>query len=133
MITLQELSGYLPYGLKTVNEDEFGTEIDIITGIGLNDECIMFEKSPDFYLSWEENNTIFKPILRPISDLTKEIEVNGEKFVPIEKLKQNYIGETIGLNPATWSYRSIQKLFEWHFDVFGLIERGDAIDINTLK
>jgi hypothetical protein len=25
-----------------------------------------------------------KPILRPLSDLTKEIEVNGEKFIPIE-------------------------------------------------
>jgi len=25
------------------------------------------------------------------------------------------------------------KLFEWHFDVFGLIEKGIAIDINTLK
>ena len=26
-----------------------------------------------------------------------------------------------------------QKLFEWHFDVFGLIEKGLAVDINTLK
>jgi hypothetical protein len=25
-----------------------------------------------------------------------------------------------------------QKLFKWHFDVFGLIEKGLAIDINTL-
>ena len=26
-----------------------------------------------------------------------------------------------------------QKLFEWHFDVFGLIDAGLAIDINTLE
>ena len=26
-----------------------------------------------------------------------------------------------------------QQLFKWHFDVFGLIEKGHAIDINTLK
>ena len=25
------------------------------------------------------------------------------------------------------------KLFEWHFDVFGLIEKGLAVDINTLQ
>lgn len=25
-----------------------------------------------------------------------------------------------------------QKLFEWHFDVFGLIKKDEAIDINTL-
>lgn len=26
-----------------------------------------------------------------------------------------------------------QKLFEWHFDVFGLIEKGLAVDINTIE
>ncbi len=26
-----------------------------------------------------------------------------------------------------------QKLYEWHFDIFGLIEAGLAIDINTIK
>ena len=30
------------------------------------------------------------------------------------------------------SYLVFQKLLEWHFDVFGLIEKGLAIDINTL-
>ena len=30
-------------------------------------------------------------------------------------------------------YWIAQKLFEWHFDVFGLIEAGLAIDINTLN
>ena len=32
----------------------------------------------------------------------------------------------------TTNYETIEKLFEWHFDVFGLIEKGLAIDINTL-
>ena len=27
----------------------------------------------------------------------------------------------------------VLQLFEWHFDVFGLIEKGIAIDINTLN
>jgi hypothetical protein len=30
-------------------------------------------------------------------------------------------------------YSVFKNLFEWHFDVFGLIEQGLAIDINTLK
>lgn len=30
-------------------------------------------------------------------------------------------------------YWLVQKLFEWHFDVFGLIENNLAIDINTLE
>ena len=30
-------------------------------------------------------------------------------------------------------YGFVLNLLEWHFDVFGLIEKGLAIDINTLK
>jgi hypothetical protein len=76
-----------------------------------------------------------KPILHPLSDLTKEIEVNGEKFVPYEKIKKMYPIDTFSStsNTAQWSYRIIQKLFEWHFDIFGLIEDDLAIDINTLN
>lgn len=74
-----------------------------------------------------------KMYLRPLSDLTKEITVNGETFVPIEFLKNNYIGEMMGLNISTWSNRVVEKLLEWHFDIFRLIPAGLAIDINTLN
>jgi len=89
-----------------------------------------------------------KPILRPLSDLTKEIEHNGNKFVPIDELNKmdtryidyeqlsdvwlmgtNRDGE-ININSA---YHRRDKLFEWHFDIFRLIPEGLAIDINTLK
>lgn len=127
------------------------------------------------------------PILRPISDLTKEIEVNGEKFYPLELIGKIIDNEYVGLaededgiiigkdvsprcgcpydcdcmsytynlfykdfnfystvyqdgNPNDMvdeivheSYLLMQKLIEWHFDVFELIEKGLAIDINTLK
>lgn len=107
-----------------------------------------------------------KPILRPLSDLTKEIEHNGEKFVPIIKMvaechywmdyyNQGKFGEDIKSRPYKpiynvgygdmkfyWTincsyipaldFQYIQKLFEWHFDVFGLIEKDLAVDINTL-
>ena len=29
-------------------------------------------------------------------------------------------------------YWIMEKLFKWHFDVFNLLEKGLAIDINTL-
>jgi len=72
-------------------------------------------------------------VLRPLSDLTKEIEVNGEKFVPIKKIKEMYPLDTFSStsNIAQWSFRVVQKLLEWHFD-YGLIENDLAIDINTL-
>lgn len=36
--------------------------------------------------SYHPKSKLHKPILRPLSDLTKEIEVNGERFVPIVEL-----------------------------------------------
>lgn len=106
------------------------------------------------------------PYKRPISDLTKEIEVNGEKFIPIMVLfgGENYreydfvidvvekpiLGKRIEIsvkdlgapciifglknpNYNTLTLNNWQLLYEWHFDIFGLIDNGLAIDINTLK
>jgi hypothetical protein len=84
-----------------------------------------------------------KPILRPLSDLTKEIEVNGEKFVPYKEIigdeYSNYLLKISKINPNKFdvlSYMSVDVyyfLIQFHFDVFGLIPQGLAIDINTLK
>lgn len=94
-----------------------------------------------------------KPILRPLSDLTKEIEHNGERFVPSVKIgihvSRNHVKEMPkefsleiqgdvkyrikGFYNYTYlKYSETQKLLEWHFDLFGLIENGLAVDINTL-
>jgi hypothetical protein len=122
-LEIKHLAPYLPYSLKgnyEVSEVVPSAKYELRNKELRNDNI-------DFFLSYA------KPILRPISDLTKEIEVNGEKFVPIDWIKKNYIRETMGLNIATWSYRTVEKLAEWHFDIFGLIENGLAVDINTLK
>ena len=108
---------------------------------------------------WLENGTGLnnnahdvKLALRPLSDLTKEIDVDGEKFIPIdilwnETLEQvnsdtyddyffNEDLETTWINidnVLRLEYIVVEKLIEWNFDVFGLIEKGLAIDINTLN
>ena len=114
-----------------------------------------------------------KLIIRPTSDLAKEIESNGEKFVPIIelcKIAYDYLdidklttqldsangAHTVMLNSIlSLSFDSndssfiainkgrtvsvpnqlklFEKLYEWRFDIHGLIEKGLAIDINTLK
>jgi hypothetical protein len=123
-------------------------------------------------LGFEEDDVYLsevKPLLRPLSDLTKEIEVNGEKFVPIVKLgvlyfpkseienggvlieelvykdnefknyfqDYNYIGDNVNLYYKNIGYSESvkiqQQLFQWHFDVFGLIEKGLAINLNSIK
>ena len=101
-----------------------------------------------------ENDLIFsncmKPmqlLLYPLSDLTKPIKVegynDGKEFVPMDKLynmsdysefMESIQEDIYEMNtPFRWPYEIVQKLLEWHFDVFGLIEKGLAIDINTLN
>lgn len=132
-----------------------------------------FEKLEVHNLSQVLRNA-YPLVLRPLSDLTKKVEVNGEKFVPIIEFFQlvdggSYTEDRVTIkNEKGWfvisnsisqlSFNSIEnyfdyktfdfdgedwqpsfnqlaifnKLFEWHFDVYGLIENNLAIDINTL-
>lgn len=170
-LTLEHLAPYLPYGLNWFCLDRDSREWE---NIGLSriylDNEILEIGGMDVPLSELPNpiDLTIKPILRPLSDLTKEIEHNGEKFVPmVELLKlahESYYKEKIGtryqeiefeqtpirakacfsfmatkdlelytLMPWNFPTWITQKLLSWHFDVFGLIEQGLAIDINTLE
>jgi len=123
-LELKHLKGYFGTGLKVELEEQ---GIEVLT-IRLLNSCSIDG---------------IKPILRPLSDLTKEIEVNGEKFVPMNFINElafvNILGysdfedliKPLGINEC--SFWQIEKLSEWHFDVFGLIEKGLAIDFNTLN
>lgn len=82
-----------------------------------------------------------KPILHPLSNLTKEIEHDGEKFVPIDVIINHPLSYyddkgdaliSIQNYPEQLRIWTILILIEWHFNIAGLIEKGEAIDINTL-
>ena len=104
----------------------------------------------------------FKPILHPLSDLTKPIEHKGEKFVSMETLfslwsrnkKPEYLEYYHNVSPnynecshcGTAEVLKVSKceimknpawivfkLIEWHFDIADLISKGEAIDVNTLS
>ena len=145
-LELKHLAPYLPYGLK-IRSSEGTTEI---LGYEWVYGKIIYQFDTDDDTGDFGFDDPIKPILRPLSDLTKEIEVDSEKFIPLDYLNINY--EAISLKAAmdtkgnfliwnettlTSNYRGfewqvMQKLFEWHVDVFGLIKEGLVIDINTL-
>lgn len=151
-LELKHIVGYLPYGLKGLVrwEHKNKTHIVHLYGILQNDLQIENPYGGLDYSSYED----FKPILRPLSDLTKEIEFNGVKFAPIEWFEigddsndsQEYDHGNIkliktleGISKYNISndvlflpHGVVQKLYEWHFDIHGLIEKGLAIDKNTL-
>lgn len=114
-LELKHLAAYLPYELSFYWEDYQGDQ---------KTPWVLKASSIEFVLANQN-----KPILRPLSDLTKEIEINEKKFVP--KIELEKIG-TIPLSISYYYHSQIEKLLKWHFDIYGLIEQGLAIDINTL-
>tara|TARA_R110000782_G_scaffold106389_1_gene194623 strand:+ start:77 stop:505 length:429 start_codon:yes stop_codon:yes gene_type:complete len=139
-IELKHLAPYLPYGLRIFNKDNKGS---YILSTGSIDRVI-------------ELPEIFKPILRPLSDLTDPLinlifKDTGENGIIISR----YISDSLKDLTITITYKImgdvftdfvinrndirytdywiVEKLFENHFDVFGLIDKGLAIDINTIK
>ena len=141
-LELKHVAPYLPYELL-IFDSHFGRK-----NIKMVLENDTFDISKGVKVQDVLGGECFKPILRPISDLIKEIEVNGKKFVPVEYLNDNYyvqfsndIEDINELRPADGLrefylddiLEFTSKLFEWHFDVFGLIKDNLATDINTLK
>ena len=106
----------------------------------INDDGLIVRKSMLCQSRYHDFAThdYYKPILRQLSDLTKPIEHNGEKFVPIEKIAYSYgyeirISRNKLLQPIMCEqFNVVLQLVEWHFDIAGLIEKGEAIDVNTL-
>lgn len=102
----------------------------------------------DIILSWASFHQLsvginkFEPYLRPLSQLTEEIEHNGERFVPIEKLKKRLLVDyelktgdgVISLKSPIHTYLLFiadeiveecpfgvfELLIKWHFNVFNI-------------
>ncbi len=136
MEELKYIAPYLPYGLK-VKDIKYGLLFEALSFItSPNQSFDVYNSNLDQLIKDE----LLKPILRLLTDLTKEIEHEGEKFVPVDKLRwitdtsKTYNWNAIDQSAVKYlNYEVIQMLFEWHFDIFGLIEKGLAVDINTLS
>lgn len=107
-LTLEDLAPYTPYGLNIKHHQGMWLII-----------CGAFKKhnADDFFtyslLNWEKDvkSTDAKPIMYPLSMLTQEIQHNGEKFVPSEKL---FMWESsVDVNFIT--YNLAKQLIRWHF------------------
>ena len=131
-MTKQEFLAFsLPYGVKAI--DKF----DCIWTIHPYKDALDTLRDNE-HLSYENfiKEDGHKLILRPLSDLTKEIEHKGEKFVPMDRIaiynpnNLCYFIECILTGMVEWIV--VTKLIEWHFDIADLISKGEAIDVNTL-
>jgi hypothetical protein len=141
-LELKHLAPYLPYGLKVMSIYNEVSEINSIN-YSLDKQSrdslnLLIGRNPLRFRG--DNLDTIKPILRPLSDLTKEIEYDGETITPCiywDDINIAYEKNLRSMAKFNYSdgympYFITEKLLEWHFDVFGLIEKGLAIDINTL-
>jgi len=143
-LELKHLAPYLPYKLKCRLKCGKTQQLKTVVYDGI---CQQFDDGT-FTLYWNADygttiaSSYTKPILRPLSDLTKQVLINGENIVPIEgmflqngerEILNKWAEENKCLMGQQVSYLIYEKLFELHFDFFGLIEKGIAIDINALS
>lgn len=138
-LTLADIAGYLPHGLKVIykNARHYGV-FDIEIGKRRTSDGLCY------YL--EENEL---PVLRPMSDLCEEITErgynDGKPFVPVKRL-----GELLGsdyedclildcrikYSPSEVWYSDMCAFFDLlhrlHFDYRDLIDAGLAVSVHDL-
>lgn len=183
-LQLKHICGYLPYGLKVRFE---GCDmVHEMVGLDITSQGMhLISPYGDFGRC---NIEEAKPLLRSLSSLTKEVEHNGERFVPMVELYKiargrykdsiirhysvmatnsimvemegyrNFIFSIVKSesdirieNPYNFQLHStnlhqddaksemvlcwntlFEKLYEWHFDVFGLIDKNLAINLEEI-
>ncbi|MCT4288177.1 hypothetical protein HZP25_15855 [Elizabethkingia anophelis] len=144
-LELKDIAPYLPHslGVKILNHlnDYTGKEFSEINGYYFIGESL--------HITYNGGNTgksisEFKPLLRPMSDLTKEITHNGETFIPLHRILEAYCFDLAKMDEeyilsfkeslieVDMSYKTAQMLHEMHFDTEKLIERGLAINLNEV-
>lgn len=123
-LKLKHLVPYLPYGLKLKGNTN-GNIIPEMNTLFIEKGVLHLRKR---FGSVEKHQ--WKPILRPLSDLNTKpyFDIQAEIWN-----RTDYDKETNTIDISNINYGIMLKLFEYHFDVFGLIEKGLAIDINTLE
>ncbi len=146
-ITVDQLKNYLGVGLELKVRSVAGVDHGTDTMIGICDNMhdgadILVKTKNGFTTDYKIQFAI--PICYRLSDLDKEIEHNGERFVPVAKLfpidtefersagitSMDYMQYMLNDGFKSFHYELIQKLFEWHFWPFGdeYFEQGLVID-----
>jgi hypothetical protein len=130
-LELKHLAHYLPYELKMELLD-----FPLSKTFGRHFRILRLDCGHDFNHYLSDNKV--RPVLRPLSELDWQIIINelhgnmcDAYFDFIDSWHENSTIQDTRFEQMP--YEIISILFREHFDVFGLIEKGLAIDINTLS
>lgn len=160
-LTLTDIAGYLPYGLKVQDEDQ---DIWTIRQLGNVDPCrdgdVGLVSDDGHYEQYTYIDDI-APVLRPMSDLYKEITDkdynDGKPFVPLVELarvkfpcfdnydlnasgvfvdcsmEDGFCSEWYNYDEGKLSSDEFDLLHQFKFDYRGLIAADLAVNVNHLQ
>ena len=140
-LEIKHLAPYFPYELECMVSDYYDGYN------GTNDtkkaklNAIWSDNSYSFFDLVESERGFEKimPILRPLSQIKEyfepifETDKEVNEYLSYETLTPFSIEDLENCLPEYIPYGSFKVLLKHHFDVFGLIEKGLAVDINTLS
>lgn len=127
-LELKHIAPYLPYGIKCEYFDTLSIKRNgILTGIDVN-----------YGISVDHCYSLCVPYLRPLSELDTEILLDELLLKQSDAMHEwcNYFNsDNQNKHNAILKaeYSVLEYCFKNHFDVFGLIPKGLAYDINELK
>ena len=121
-LTIKHLAPYLPYEIEFV-ADYWNRNFAKYTEVSETLNCVELDKI--IRGDYENVNLL----LRPLSDLTKEITHNGETFVPIEELYRKKVSERI--LKFTISDSGTSYFIQWEYEK----EHGGetAVDYDSIQ
>jgi hypothetical protein len=130
-LEIKHLAPYLPYGINVqwIREDD--KEL-IIQDLTISDYNFLIRRK------------YAKPILKTISELDNLIKNEFKKYDRIKECDMEIINlfcyentnanePLVDLDLNKLPYECVEYIFKNHYDFFGLIDAGLAIDINTLN
>lgn len=124
-LELKHLAPYLPYGLKycRVHQSpiDLTEKIEFVGEVSTKGDVHNINNN----LLCEYLNMKYLPILIPLTEKENEnyfFHFSNDEGFMLKRRNETYT-----------RLNELEYFFENHFDVFGLIENGLAIDINTLE
>ena len=162
MNKIEYMAMSLPYGLKVLRGDNItilkvsGADIDC-------NSVLFTEKNTTTYGNISHSKPILRPVSDLIAEINHKNEVfvplyklvdpeNTEwskmaaieynpfpkipNYLPYYRVHHDTLGEIISVNPRNilvLPFHLVCKLVEWHFDICGLIEKGEAVNYHTLS
>jgi hypothetical protein len=137
-LEIKNLAPYLPYGLRI----KWNKNIYEMISLRSNERCQLVDKFSDEVYGVKLLH--IKTILRPISELDNLIKKEFEKYDRVKECDMEIINlfcyentntdePLVDLDLNKLPYECIEYMFRNHYDFFGLVSVGLAIDINTLN